>query len=452
MAATEEVIYQGMDLPYKPREWQDKVHRAKKRFNVLALHRRAGKTELAIMQLIDAAMEFDKEMGLFIYLAPYLKQAKAIAWLRLKEKLDPMIALGQVEVREGDNSVVFKHNGCMIRLFGGDNPDAMRGLRIDGAVIDEVAQIKKEVWDEIVQPAMADRKGWAIFIGTPNGVNLFSELYYHGLEDPLWQSGRWTVYDTDALDPEEIERLKATMTENAFAREFLCDFSAQAENTLISLHQCMDAVNSPLRMEDVEGSPVILGVDVARYGDDRSVIFKRQGLIASKPKVYQELSNMELAAIVAEMINHHHPDMVCIDAGRGEGVIDRLRQLGHSVIEVNFGGKPMNPHYVNKRAEMWDAVKLWLGSGGKIPNDQRLIQDLCTPTYSYDNAAQKFQLESKDKIRERGLPSPDLGDALALTFAYPAEPAPSKSITGANVDLRATARRRKREYDPLDHI
>ncbi|MGP1257300.1 MAG: hypothetical protein ACTS10_23025, partial [Kiloniellales bacterium] len=114
-------------------------------------------------------------------------------------------------------------------------------------------------------------------------------------------------------------------------------------------------------------------------------------------------------------------DAVFVDAGRGEGVIDRLRQLGHSVVEVNFGGRPISARYLNKRAEMWDALAAWLRAGGALPADAALRRDLSTPTYDFD-AANRLRLESKDKLRERGLSSPDLGDALALTFALPVQP------------------------------
>lgn len=444
-------VQESIDLGYRPRAWQEEVHRRRTRFNVLALHRRAGKTELAIMELITEAIQDRRDMPFYVYLAPYLKQAVSIAWGRLKARLAPLIERGQVEVREVDKALHFKHNGALIRLFGGDNPDAMRGLRIDGAVIDEVAQLRPEVWHEIVQPAMSDRRGWAMFIGTPNGINLFSELYYFGQRQDDWYTARWTVYDTDSLDAAEVERLREAMPENAFAREYLCDFAAQADNALISLHQVIDAINSPLMPQDVEGSPVILGVDVARYGDDESVIIMRKGLIAYQPKSYQGISNMELAAIVAAIIEEYRPDLVCIDAGRGEGVIDRLRQLGHVVMEVNFGGKPTDPHYVNKRAEMWDTMRQWLDQGGKLPDHERLKQDLCTPLYTYANAANRFALESKDDIRKRGLPSPDYGDALALTFAYPAIPHPLHDRnTGATIPVTDRRRRRRTsDWDPL---
>lgn len=202
-----------IDLGYRPRQWQQECHRSRKRFTVLALHRRAGKTQLAIMELIDAALKFKLELGMFFYVAPYLKQAKIIAWSRLKLQLSPLITISAVEVNESELYVRFKHNGAVIRIYGGDNPDGMRGVRLDGVVIDEVAQIKPEVWTDIVQPALSDRKGWALFIGTPSGVNLFSELFYKAQKLTDWHSALWTVYDTDAIDPTEVERLHRDMNE-----------------------------------------------------------------------------------------------------------------------------------------------------------------------------------------------------------------------------------------------
>ena len=408
-------------LDYTPRDWQQECHRRLLRFSVLALHRRAGKTELAIMELLDKALQFDKDLGQFFYVAPYLKQAKAIAWARLKQKIEPLRQHEAVEVNEGELWVRFKHNGAMIRIFGGDNPDAMRGVRLDGVVIDEVAQIKPEVWNDIIQPALSDRKGWALFIGTPQGINLFSELYYRAEALPDWHCARYTVFDTNAIDAEEVERLRRDMNETSFAREYLCDFTAAGDDQLISLADAEEAARRTLRPDDIKDAPRILGVDPARFGDDRSVIFARQGLQAFEPAVFRGIDNMELAARVAAKIQDWKPDAVFIDSGAGAGVIDRLRQLGHDVVEVPFGGKATNPSlFLNRRAEMWFDVADWLRMGGAIPNDSALKQELATPIYWYDAAGRRV-LEPKDDIKKRlqGGGSPDLADALALTFAYP---------------------------------
>jgi hypothetical protein len=407
-----------IDLKYRPRDWQRLCHLQRKRFTVLALHRRAGKTELAIMELVDNALRFDKDLGLFLYIAPFLKQAKTIAWARLKKRIDPIVMAGGAEVNESELSVRFVHNGTMIRIYGGDNPDGMRGVRLDGVVIDEVAQIKPEVWNAIVQPALSDRKGWALFIGTPSGLNLFSDLYYKAQSLPDWHAARYTVYDTDALDGDEVERLKRDMSETYFAREYLCDFTAAGDDQLISLAEAEDASRREYLFKDIEHAPRILGVDPARFGDDRSVIMPRQGLQCFEPLIFQGIDNMQLAARVASKIEAWEPDAVFIDAGNGSGVIDRVRQLGLDVIEVNFGGKPSDPHYANKRAEMWFGMRDWLRGGGAIPNEPALKQDMAAPVYWYD-PSNRVILEPKDDIKKRGLPSPDLGDALALTFAHP---------------------------------
>lgn len=435
-----------VSLGYYPREWQAECHRSRNRFTVLALHRRAGKTELAIMELIDAALKCQLELPYFVYVAPYLKQAKTIAWSRLKQRLAPLIMHNALTVNESDLSVVFRHNKAVIRIFGGDNPDALRGVRLDGVVMDEVAQIKPEVWQDILQPALSDRRGWALFIGTPAGVNLFSELFFRAERLPEWHSARYTVYDTGSLDPSEVERLRRDMHETSFSREYLCDFSAAGDNQLISLSDVQDAARRQIALTDYQYAPKILGVDPARFGDDRSVIFPRQGLVAFPPIVLRGVDNMELAARVASKIDEWKPDAVFCDAGAGSGVIDRLRQLRHAVIEVPFGGKPIDDQYINKRTEIWCVMADWIRMGGAIPDDVALKQDLAAPIYSYNLAGKKV-LESKDELKARGLPSPDLGDALALTFSSPIAPKSERERF-----FEQHSRKVAHEYNPLDLV
>ena len=391
-------------------------------------------------------MKTDKELAMFVYVAPFLRQAKAIAWARLKSKIEPLRRTSVIEINEGELSVRFKHNGAIIRLFGGDNPDAMRGLRLDGIVLDEVSQLKNELWTDIVQPALSDRLGWSIFIGTPSGINLFSELYYKAIEEDGWTAARYTVYDTDSLHPDEVTRLKRDMSETSFAREYLCDFSAQGDDQLIALADTEDAAKRIYQKDHVKLSPIVLGIDPARFGDDRSVVFRRQGRQAFEPVVYRGIDNMELAARVANLIEQHDPDAVFCDAGAGSGVIDRLRQLSYDVIEIPFGGKAIKPEqYINRRSEMWWLMKQWIEDGGAIPNDVALKQELATPIYWYDNVGRRV-LESKDQIKKRlqGAGSPDLADALALTFALPV----AKKVPEDIYIKRRKVSTQKADYDP----
>ncbi len=407
-----------IDLGYRPRQWQRECHIRRKRFTVLALHRRAGKTELALRQLLDSALRCQLELGLFFYVAPLLKQAKAIAWARLKQIVAPLQVAGLAEVNESELWVRLRSNGAIIRMYGADNPEAMRGVRLDGVVLDEVADIKPETWREVLQPALADRLGWALFIGTPHGINLFSELFFKGRDLTDWHSALYTVYDTEALNADEVERYRQSVDENTFKREMLCDFAASGDDQLMSLTDVNEACRRHLRKDEYSYAAKVMGVDPARFGDDRSVIFPRQGLYAMAPKVYRGIDNMALADKVAQEIERFQPDAVFVDAGNGAGVIDRLRQLHHEVIEVHFSGSPSQARYLNKRAEMWFEMRDWLRAGGAIPDLVDLKQDLAAPTYKF-TPADKIQLESKDDIKGRGLPSPDLGDALALTFAFP---------------------------------
>lgn len=432
-------------LRYYPRAWQRECHLKRERFTVLALHRRAGKTHLAIAELVDSALRFHLEAGLFFYVAPFLKQAKAIAWTRLKLFVDPLRIVNAVEISESELSVTFKHNGAVIRIYGADNPDAMRGVRLDGAVLDEVAQMKPEVWHDIIRPCLADRKGWGLFIGTPKGVNMFSELYFKAQVTAGWFAARYTVYDTNTLDPEEVEAMRAEMPENTFAREFLCDFSAAGDNQLLSLNDVMVAAQRQYPITDYMYSPKILGVDPARFGDDRSVIFPRQGLVASPPLVFEKMNNMELASRVIQKKIEWGADAIFIDAGNGAGVIDRIRSLGHDCTEVWFGGTALDPQFKDKRTEMWCLMAEDVVNALALPDRMSLRHDLAGPTYDFDTRGRKV-LESKDSLKARGLPSPDEGDALALTYAHPVAP---RKLETSPSGVPETSTKQAKEYDPL---
>ena len=412
-------------IPYAPRYPQDEIHQALEthRFAVLVAHRRMGKTVLSVNHLIKRAIVDAKERGFYAYIAPFRNQAEQIAWGYLKHYTAP---IPMCKVNEQKLSITLP-NGVTIRIYGADNPDALRGAYFDGVVLDEVAQMKPEVWGEILRPALADRKGWAVFIGTPKGINLFSQMYDKALErmaagDPEWIAMLYSVDRTHVIPDNELQALKLEMSENEFRQEFMCDFNAAADTVLISIDTVRAAACRQYREHDYAASPRILGVDVARFGSDASVIFKRQGVVSWPPTVIRKLDNMALADQVAIQIREWQPDAVFIDIGNGSGVVDRLRQLRFDVTEVAFAGASSDPHYANKRMEMWAEMAKWLQDGGAIPPDTMLQADLSAPTYGYTTGKGLKILESKDKIKERIGRSTDLADALALTFAAPVAP------------------------------
>ena len=422
-------------IPYTPRH--PKVHALLEsyRFITVVAHRRFGKTVLAVNHLIKGAATCKRRAGRFGYIAPFLNQAKMIAWDYLRYYTAPIPG---IKVNASELSVILP-NGSMIRIFGADNPDALRGGYFDIVVLDEVAQMKPEVWHEIIRPALADRKGSAVFIGTPKGQNIFKELFDRGLkgDDPEWTSVMYRADETGVIEERELASLKAEMSDNAFRQEFLCDFSAESDDILIPIDLVSVAVKRQYVERDIAYAPVVIGVDVARFGDDATVFFKRQGLVAFPPVVIRKLDNMAVADRLVSFIVENRPDAIFVDAGAGAGVIDRVRQLGCTVTEVAFGGRALSEKYRNRRAEMWIEMAAWLRSGGQIPDHATLKADLSAATYLFDTSG-KMVLESKEKIKERLGRSPDLADALALTFAAP---------------VRKSDNRVERvEYNPLDML
>lgn len=418
-----------VNYKFQAREWQKKCLKALKRFTVLAVHRRAGKTTISINALILTAIKHPDR--LYAYIAPELKQAKLIAWKALKDACQQFMnvqqgkkAINLCEFRESELTIRF-WNGSEIRLFGADNPDSLRGSKLAGAVIDEVAQMPKELWQEIVYPALMDSKGFALFIGTPKGINLFSELFDKG-QDPVfkdsWVSLKFTCYETDALDPEDIELYKRSVPEEVFKREMLCDFTASGSNQLISLFDAQQASKREFNAMYVSRLPLIMGVDVARFGSDSSTIMFRQGLIASEPIQCKGLDLVRLADVIMRYVAERQPKAIMIDGtGVGGGLVDILQNKIHLVssrcliFDINFGRKSAYAQYNNKRTEMWAKMRDWL-SNGAIPNDPELISELSMPTYDMSEKNQMI-LESKKQIRDRLGRSPDKADALALTFA-----------------------------------
>lgn len=402
-------------MGFEPRPHQLEAHEKRKRFSVLVWHRRSGKTVYAIIELILAALTAKLKRSRFGYVAPFHKQAKLVAWAYLTHyaRLIP----GTI-VLEAELCVKFP-NGAEIRLFGADNPDAFRGLYFDGVVLDEVADMKPNVWGEILRPSLADREGWALFIGTPKGVNLFSKTYYDALQDPDWFADLRRASETGAISEAELVLARKAMTSSQWAQEMECDFSAAVDNVLIPLQVVLDAGKRDILVQHYQQDAKILGVDVARYGDDRSVAFLRQGFKAAAPRVWRGLDLMTLSSQVAGMMDEYQPDAVFVDqTGIGSGVVDRLRQMGRRVIGIDFGGKPLDEKFQNKRAEMWWLLAKWMVNAS-IPNLPELHSELAAIQYTYANAQGRLQLESKEDLKKRGLPSPDLADALALTFAEP---------------------------------
>ena len=193
------------------------------------------------------------------------------------------------------------------------------------------------------------------------------------------------------------------------------------------------------------GDPLVMGVDVARFGDDKSVIYLRQGRDAETPGVhiYSKMDTMQLVGEVARIANDKKPDAIFVDGGGvGGPVVDRLRQIGFEVIEINFGAKATQRGFANMRAQMWSRMREAIVDGIRLPADSDLKSDLIGLEYGY-NVRNDIQLERKEDMKRRGLHSPDIADALALTYALPVSSNSRAGYAGTDNDHTAT------EYDPF---
>ena len=213
------------DLNIKLLPWQQSVWDSKARFKVVAAGRRTGKSRLAAYLLIFYGLQV--KAGHVFYVAPTQGQARDIMWQALLEVGHPVIKSSHI-----NNLQITLLNGATISLKGADRPETMRGVSLKYLVMDEYADMKPEVWEQILRPALADQKGGAMFIGTPMGRNHFYDLYKYGegSEDSSFESWHFTSYDNPMLDPEEIDMAKKSMSSYAFRQEFLASFEAMGSD------------------------------------------------------------------------------------------------------------------------------------------------------------------------------------------------------------------------------
>ncbi len=209
---------QVIEIPYEAREWALDFHDSDKRWKVLVLHRRAGKTTAAINHLQRDALTVPNSR--YAYISPTYKMSKNVCWDIMKEysRCVPGVTYNESEL------TVKYPNGSKITLYGADNPDSLRGIGLWGVVFDEYSQQPGNIFTEIIRPALADHKGYAIWIGTPKGKNEFYKLYKNADED--WYAKLLTAEDTGLIGKEELADAKKTMSEDEFLQEWFCSFEA----------------------------------------------------------------------------------------------------------------------------------------------------------------------------------------------------------------------------------
>ena len=243
------------DLNISLLPWQQKVWTDNKRFQVVAAGRRTGKSRYAAWKLIVKALEAKR--GQVFYVAPTQGQARDIMWQTLLEVGHPVITSSHV-----NNLQIKLVNGITIALKGADRPETMRGVSLYYLVMDEYADMKPEVWEQILRPALADLKGDALFIGTPMGRNHFYDLHQYASlsKDKDWQGYHFTSYDNPLLDAGEINAAKNSMSAFSFRQEFMASFEAQGSELFKEEHVVFSE-------EEPDEGQYYIAVDLAGFAD-----------------------------------------------------------------------------------------------------------------------------------------------------------------------------------------
>jgi len=306
------------------------------------------------------------------------------------------------------------------------NTEAFAGLHNKGKrvilIFDEASSIPDPIW-EVSEGAMTDGNTeliWVAFGNPTKNTGRFKDCF--GIYRHRWHTSK-------------VDSRTASMTNKVKLQEWVDDYGEDSDFVRVRVrgefpragnaqYISSEHVNNAVEREvDVAfGASKLMGVDVARFGEDRTVISRLHGRKLEEIHKFTGLDTMEVASKVAEFMNLYKPDAVFIDEiGIGAGVVDRLKQLGFDIIGVTSSNKADDERqYFNKRAEMWGRMKTWI-AGADIPQDQDLIDDLIGPEYGYDSKM-RIQLEKKSDMKKRGLASPDIGDSIALCFSYDTPP------------------------------
>lgn len=345
-----------------------------------------------------------------------------------------------------------------------DQATALQGLHAENALllIDEAGGVPRSVLatGEAVLTGGGDQH--IVLAGNPN--NQDSALGHAVIDQrPLWSVTEVTGDPDDPMRSPRVnidwarQQIEAWGRDNPWVQvNVFGRFPPAGLNTLISPDEVRDAQKRHYTELQYGDFPKIIGVDVARYGDDESVMFKRQGRVAFPPLRMRNLDSLQGASHVANIYNEWHANSIQIDAtgGYGAGWYDQLVGMNYDAMPVQFAAKAHNPaRFFNKRAEMWWDMCEWIKEGGALPPVPEMVKGLSTITYSFKGG--RILLEDKQQVKDRLTRSPDLEDALACTFAYPVASRPtsvihgslsglSNLITGTSVHVSGTA------YDPFD--
>lgn len=390
------------------------------------VHRRAGK-DLTCFNIMVAKAH--QRRGVYFYFLPTYAQGKKVVWDGIdgggRRFLD-YIPKPLITSKNGTDMKIELAVGSIIQIVGTDNYDSIMGSNPVGCVFSEFSLQDPKAW-QFIRPILTENGGWAIFNGTPRGMNHFWDMYRMGLENPSWFTKRLTVDDTKALTPEQIdEERRAGMPENIIQQEYYCDFSSSDDNVLVPLYLIESAIG---RQVSYQHAMPVAGLDLGYSldGDPTALVVRQGGRILHIAEC-QKNDYREIAGWAHGIMSQYDCRHVAIDAiGWGAGVKQPLEDLGYDVVAVNVAeSAPTAERFGRLRDELWFKCREWFeAKANSIPEELplrgKLVSELSGVTYEFTSATSRIKVQSKKDMKKDGKQSPNIADALCLTFAVPEE-------------------------------
>lgn len=324
---------------YVPRKQFLPFHYRENRWAALVCHRRAGKTVACVNELLTRALATSKDRAVYAYVAPFRYQAKQIAWEYLKE-------YGRQVIRSVNESelMVELFTGSKIRLYGADNPDALRGIYLDGVVLDEYADMRPSVWGTIIRPMLADRRGWGVFIGTPKGHNAFYDIWQAAAGSDEWFRLMLKASQSGILDGDELRAAQKTMSEDQYQQEFECSFEAAITGAVYGrwMREAEEAGRVTPKVAYDPSYPVYTAWDLG-YDDATAIWFFQVGMGEIFMIDYYESSGEAVGhycdVVKGKPYQYHahyvpHDALNEVMAAGGRSIVQQARALGVRMVAI----------------------------------------------------------------------------------------------------------------------
>jgi hypothetical protein len=411
-------------LKAEPQPWQEDflraVARGERRISVRAGHG-VGKSTACSWALIWHMISRYPQKG--VVTAPTAAQLFDALFSELKSWINKLPPVLRDSFDVFSDKIAFKaapeSSFISARTSSSERPEALAGVHSEHVllVVDEASAVPEAVF-EAAAGSMSGHSATTILISNPTrNSGLFFKTHHQLASD--WYRMHVSCLNNPLVNVDFVDQIRATYGDgsNAFRIRVLGEFALADDDTLIPAELVDAAITRDLTISGDE--PMIYGVDVARFGTDRTALCKRRGNVVVEIKSWGGLDLMQTVGMVINEAKLDNPEEICVDTiGLGSGVADRLREQGYNVRDVNVAeSSAMNPNANKLRDELWMAVKDWLGTRAvKLPREEALRQELVAPRYSFTSSG-RLVVESKDSLRKRGMRSPDLADALCLTFA-----------------------------------